>query len=539
MRKVPKKWIRTPADELAIADGCWFDIKRANRVKEFFEQFLQHSQGEWAGDPFILLPWQWNDLIAPLFGWVRPNGTRRFRRAYIEIAKKNGKSTLCAGLSLYLLMADGEAGAEVYTAAADHKQASIVHNEAAKMVEASTELSEYLMVIDSTKTIGFPMKKSVLVALSAEVGTKEGLNIHGLIFDELHTQKTPALWNTLRHGGISRRQPLFIDITTAGVDQDSICREQHKYATGVLDGTIPDWSFFPYIRAADKEDDWTDPKVWKKANPSLGVTLKLEEFAEACREAQASPAKENTFKRYRLNSWTEQAVRWLRLTDWDKCNKSDGGIDENVLVGKKCYGGLDLSSSKDITAFSLLFPHEDGTYSCIQRYWLPGDAVHRRSHEDKVPYDLWAEQGLFRLTPGPVIDLEMVKTDVLKLCERFGVGEIAVDRWNATHMMQLLAAEGLEIVPFGQGYGSMSSPTKELEKLVLSAKLDHGGDSVLRWMASNVAVKIDDAENLKPSKEHSKERIDGIVALIMALGLSMVHEAETASCYEQHGIRTL
>ncbi len=539
MPKVAKKWIRNPSDELAVKEGCWFDIDRAKRVKEFFEDYLCHSKGEWAGKPFVLLPWQWNDVVAPLFGWVRPDGTRRFRKAYIEIAKKNGKSTLCAGLSLYMLIADREPGAEVYTAAADRDQASIVHDEAAKMVAASPELSANLVVVDSRKTIAFPMKNGKLKALSSEVTTKEGLNTHALFFDELHAQRTRDLWDTLAYSGAARRQPLLVAITTAGVDRDSICREQHKYANGVLEGTIPDTSFFAYIRAAAIDDDWTSPAVWKKANPSLGVTVKLDEFAEACREAQASPAKENTFKRYRLNIWTQQAVRWLRLSDWDACDKSDGKIDENVLVGRKCYAGLDLSSNKDITAFAMVFPGEDGNYSVIERYWLPADAIRRRSREDSVPYELWADQGLFNLNPGPAVDLEKVKEVVLALCERFGVSELAVDRWNAAHMMQLLAAEGLDIVPFGQGYASLSSPTKELEKLVLTGKLDHGGDPVLRWMAANVAVETDAAENIKPSKTHSTERIDGIVALIMALGLAIVHQQEPESTYEHHGMRTI
>ena len=382
--------MRLPADELAVRDGCWFDIAAATRVRTFFRQFLRHSKGEWAGQAFELQPWQWRDVVAPLFGWKRADGTRRFRNAYIEVPKKNGKSTLCAGLSLYLLIADGEAGAEVYSAAADHEQASIIYREAAAMVRASAELSGHVIPVDSTKRLTFPRGNAFYKALSSEVKTKEGMNIHALIFDELHAQRSRDLWDALTYGGASRRQPLTIAITTAGYDRHSICWEQHQYAEQVRDGVIPDWSFFPYIAAAGVDDDWTKPSVWRKANPSFGVTVNATEFAESAAEAQASPAKENTFRRYRLNIWTQQDVRWLRLKDWDAC---DGELDLDEIEGEECYAGLDLSSKTDLTCLGLVFPRDDGRLIVRPRFWCPLDNARERSRRDRVPYMLWADQG--------------------------------------------------------------------------------------------------------------------------------------------------
>jgi len=305
--------VRTEADERAVAQGYVFRLAAAERVRTFFQRFLCHSKGEWAGQPFELLDWQWDDIVAPLFGWQRPDGTRRFRRGYIEVPKKNGKSCLFSGLSLYLLLADGEPGAEIYSAAVDRDQASIVFTEAANMVEASPHLASRLQVVRSTKRIVDHRSRSYYKALSADVPAKEGLNAHAILIDELHAQRNRDLWDTLRYAGASRRQPLHLAITTAGYDRHSICWEQHDYAKKVQDGTIQDLAFFSYICAAESDDDWTAPEVWRKANPSFGITLSAEQFAEDCQEAQQSPAKENSFRRYRLNQWTEQDVRWLSL----------------------------------------------------------------------------------------------------------------------------------------------------------------------------------------------------------------------------------
>lgn len=520
------EWVLTEADEKAVLDGCRFDINAAERVRTFFRQFLRHSKGEWARQPFELLDWQWREIIAPLFGWLRADGTRRYRRGYIEVPKKNGKSTLFSGLSLYLLAGDREPGAEIYSAAVDREQASIVFREAANMVETSASLASHLNVVRSTKRITFPRTRSFYRALSADVPAQEGLNAHAVLIDELHAQKTRQLWDTLRYAGASRRQPLQLAITTAGFDRHSICWEQHDYAMKVLDGTIEDTSFFPFISAADQEADWTDPEVWREANPSFGITIDAGQFAEDCREAQESPAKENSFRRYRLNQWTEQEVRWLKMEKWDACDDAPG-----CLKDKHCFAGLDLSSTTDVTSLVLVFP-EENRFSVLPFFWIPEEGAKQRERRDRVPYPQWIKQGLIEATPGEVIDYDRIRAKINELEKEYDIREIAIDRWNATQLATQLEGDAFTVAAFGQGYASMNWPTKKLEELVLAGKLAHGGHPVLRWMASNVSIETDAADNWKPSKKKSVERIDGIVALIMAIGRATTQPPPFRSIYE-------
>lgn len=525
------EWIHSPVDEKAVYEGCWFDIEAANRITTFFERYLRHSKGQWAGKPFELLPWQKRDLLMPLFGWKRRNGFRRFRTAYIEVPKKNGKSQLCSGISLYLLMADGEPGAEVYNAASDRDQAGIVFNEAQSMASASPHLSSRLRIVASRKTIIYPRTNSVYRALSADVPTKEGLNIHGLVFDELHAQKTRDMYDTLRYGGAARRQPLLVSITTAGFDRYSICREQHEYAEKVLKGIVEDTSFFPLIYAAGEEDDWSSPDVWRRANPSFGVTIDEETFAEEFREAMEKPALQNSFKRYRLNIWTSSERRWIDLAKWDA---SAGFADPADLAGRLCFGGLDLASSLDVAACVFVFPVEE-EWKVLPHFWIPEENMRERVKRDRVPYDVWVREGLMTATPGNVIDYGWIRADIERFADRHQVQEIAYDRWNATEIVQNLADKGLTMVPVGQGFASMSAPMKRVEALVYSKQLHHGGNKVLRWMTDNVQATEDAAGNIKPDKGKSREKIDGIVALIMAMNRAMLL-SNPESAYEERGI---
>ena len=509
------EWIRSEADERAVLEGCTFDLPAAERVRSFFAKFLRHSKGQWANRPFELLDWQWQSVIAPLFGWKRADGRRRYRRGYIEVPKKNGKSTIFSGLSLYLLAGDHEPGAEVYSAAIDRDQASIVFNEAANMVESSTALGGRLNVVRSTKRITFPNKRSFYKALSADVPAKEGLNAHAVLIDELHAQRSRDLWDTLRYSGASRRQPLLLSITTAGFDRHSICWEQHAYAEQVLAGLIHDSAFFAFIAAAAPDDDWTDPAVWRKANPGFGVTVNEDQFAEDCREAQESPAKENSFRRYRLNQWVESEVRWLSQEKWDACS----AVVED-LAGRECFAGLDLSSTTDLSAFVLVFPIEE-RFAVLPFFWVPEEGVRKRERRDRVPYLDWVRDGLIEATPGEAIDYDRIRARINELGKRYAIRMIAIDRWNGTQLAGQLEGDGFEIAAFGQGYASMSAPTKKLEQLVLAEQLAHGGNPVLRWMANNVSLETDAADNWKPSKKRSRERIDGIVALIMGVGLAI------------------
>lgn len=515
------------SDERALDAGCWFDERAAERVRYFFSRFLRHSKGQFAGKPFELLDWEWFELVAPLFGWKRPDGTRRFRRGYCEVPKKNGKSALASGVSLYLLVGDGEPGAEVYNAAMDREQAGIVFNEAANMVEASPALAARLEVLRSTKRVVDPRGKGVLRALSADVPTKEGINWNGLVFDELHTQRTRDMFNTLRYGCAARRQPLAFYISTAGHDRNTVCWDQHVYASGILDGTVDDWQYFALIYAAGEKDDWREEATWRRANPSLGHTISLESFATDCADAQRSPVEENAFKRYRLSIWTQQETRWVALEKWDACGRH---VPEEELEGELCYGGLDLASTTDVAALALWFP----VHAAMRWYfWSPAEAGRRRQREGAAKYDEWVREGHMFRTDGNTIDYDAVKACVLGL--PYNLKQLAVDRWNSSKLVNELMDEGVDVVAWGQGFASQNVPTKELQKLVLDGVLSHNGNPVARWMFGNMAVKSDEAGNLKPDKKRAREKIDGVVAGIMALGAAILDD-NGPSAYDERGV---
>lgn len=541
--KDTKAAIKTKGDRRAVANGCWFDVAAADRVCYFFETFLKHSKGQWAGHAFELQPWQRDDLLRPLFGWMHKDGTRRFRLAYIEIPKKNGKSSLCSGLSLYFCIADNEPGAEVYNAASDREQASIVYRESAAMVKASPGLSKRLKVTDSKKRIDHFDSGSFIRVISKDAYSAEGLNIHALIFDELHAQKTRELWDALRYGGAARRQPLLMSITTAGWDTSSICYEQHEYAQKVIRGEVYDDAFFPLIYAADKEDDWTKEATWKKANPSYGITISERSFSGAVKEASSSPVKENSFKRYRLNIWTEQAERWIDGAMWMKnttCKSKqdpkewrEAKIEE--MRGKACLAGLDLGSTSDLSALVLLF----GGRTIIPYFWCPEGALQTKDNIHRDLYRSWIKQWFMLSTPGDVTDYSQVRRDINTL--PFGIEEIAVDRlFQGAQLCTDLMDDGFDVISFGQGFVSMAAPAKEFEERVIAGRFDHGSNPILKWMASNVSVKEDDAGNKKPikPKRNSPFKIDGIVSCIMALGREMVCGG-SGSVYDSKGIRTL
>jgi phage terminase large subunit-like protein len=516
----------------------WFDKNAADVACEFFRKFLVHIKGEWAGRPLDLAKWQEDEVIRPLFGWKRKSDNlRRYRTCYVEIPRKNGKSTLGAGIALYLLFCDGEPGAEIYSAAGDRDQAAIIFELAKEMVDASPKLKQRSETY--RRSITAPRASSYKV-LSADAPTKHGLNPHGVIFDELHTQPNRHLWDVLITGTGARRQPVTFVMTTAGYDRNSICWEVHDYACKVRDRIIQDDSFLSVVFGAGDDDDWTSPKTWKKANPNLGTSVKLGYLETECKQAQEQPAKENTFKRLHLNIWTEQAVRWMPMEKWDGCNTP---FSADELVGEQCFAGLDLASTTDIAALSILFPPTDDRpkWCNLWRFYVPEDSVTKRSMRDRVPYDQWVKQGFICATPGNVTDYDFIERDVLEIAERHQLVELAYDRWNATqlvtHLQDKLNTRDRErVVPFGQGFASMRAPTQELMKLVLGDVYTHGGNPVARWMASNVAVKQDPAGNLKPDKDKSTERIDGIVATIMALGRAMVTPNAGPSVYEGRGL---
>lgn len=510
-----------------------YDKAKADRAVAFIEN-LKHTKGKWAGKRFWLLPWQ-EQIVRDLFGIVKTDGNRQFLSAYVEIGKKNGKSELAAAIALYLLYADNEMSAEVYGAAADRQQASIVFDVANQMVKMSPALTKRSKIMGATKRIVNYSNAGFYQVLSAEVGTKHGLNVSGLVFDELHAQPNRKLYDVLTKGsGDAREQPLFFIITTAGTDRNSICYEMHTKALDILSGRKIDNTFYPVVYGLDINDDWHDEKNWYKANPSLGYTIKIDRVREAYKEALTNPAEENVFRQLRLNTWVNSTVCWIPEHIYDKGNIP---FDENMLLGRVCYGGLDLSSTSDITAFVLVFPprYDNEPYYIIPYFWLPEETLDLRVRRDHVPYDVWKKNGYINVTEGNVIHYSFIEKFIENLGKKFNIKEIGVDRWNATQMIQNLEDIGFTMVPIGQGYKDMSPPTKEFYKLMLEGKLVHGGNPVLRWMAGNVVVEMDAAENIKPTKAKSTEKIDGIVAAVMALDRTIRNKEET-SVYDNRGI---
>lgn len=512
-----------------------YDKSAADYAVAFIEN-LCHTKGTWAGKPFELIDWQ-EQIIRDLFGTLKPNGYRQFNTAYIEIPKKQGKSELAAAVALLLTCGDGEERAEVYGCAADRQQAAIVFDVAADMVRMCPALSKRVKILASQKRLIYTPTNSFYQVLSAEAYSKHGFNIHGVVFDELHTQPNRKLFDVMTKGsGDARMQPLYFLITTAGTDTHSICYETHQKAKDIIEGRKIDPTFYPVIYGADESDDWTDPKVWKKANPSLDITVGIDKVKAACESAKQNPGEENAFRQLRLNQWVKQAVRWMPMEKWDKCAFS---VDEDELEGRVCYGGLDLSSTTDITAFVLVFPPLDNEdkYIILPYFWIPEDNLTLRVNRDHVPYDVWERQGYLQTTEGNVVHYGFIEKFIEKLGERFNIREIAFDRWGAVQMVQNLEGMGFTVVPFGQGFKDMSPPTKELMKLVLEQKIAHGGHPVLRWNMDNIYIRTDPAGNIKADKEKSTEKIDGAVATIMALDRAIrCGNDHGASVYDERGI---
>ncbi|HEG43233.1 MAG TPA: terminase large subunit [Phycisphaerales bacterium] len=520
-----------------------FDAAAAQLAIDFIEN-LTHSKGQWAGQKLLLAPWQ-KFICWCIFGWKKQDGSRRFRIAYNEVARKNGKSTFAAAIGLLLLLMDDEQGAEIYTAATKMDQAKIIHKEATRMVNASQALRDYFGVGCHVNNIHVDSTNSLFEPLGADAKTLDGLNPSAAMIDELQAHRDSSVWDIIRSAIGSRRQPLMFAITTAGFNMHSFCYEQRDYAVKVLEGIIDDDSLFAIIFTLDRDDngelldDWKDETCWEKANPNLGVSVSVEDMRGMCKEAIESPTKKNNFLVKKLDVWTTQTVTWVNLEKWNACNEV---VDEKLLVGKKCFAALDLSSNTDITAKMLLFPWDDGKYVAVPKFYIPKENAIARQRKDGVPYQKWADEGFITMTEGNVIDYKVVQADLYKDGEQYDIQLIGFDRWGFEAFRQRVVEEGIEedlLISFGQGFQSMNAPMKELEKLYLSGKLIHNNNPVLAWMASNVAASMDPADSIKPDKKKSSEKIDGIVALIMTLGLAITQPAKEESIYVKRGMTTL
>lgn len=515
----------------ALDKGWYFDKKTAMRAIRFIEK-LKHTKGEWAGQRFRLEPWQqfvlWN-----IFGWKNADGMRRFRYAYIEIARKNGKTALSAGIGLYMLFADGESRPEVYSAATVKDQAKICFSDAVEIVKA-TDLKNYLTPYRNS--IVYELKGGTMKPLSSDYGTHDGLNPSCGIIDEFHAHKDSGMFDVIKSAFGARRQPLMFIITTAGFDKSGVCYAYRENVIKVLRGVNEDDSLFGIIYTLDDKSEWDDPKMWIKANPNLGVSLSADYLADQVKDAKNRPEAVRNVMTKNVDLWVDAERTWILDDVWLKCIGTTAPAD---LKDCACWGGLDLSNVSDITAYVLLF-HENDRFQLLPHFWIPEEKMLEKIRKENINYDKWVADGYVTVTPGNVIDYDFVEADILRIVADYDLRTSAYDRWNSSQTIIDLQNEGMECNPFGQGYGSMSAPTKEFEKLVLTGKIEHFGNPVLRWMLASTLVKTDPAGNIKPDKEKSTQKIDGIVASIMALGEWMTAQADDESNpYENRGLLTL
>lgn len=496
-----------------------FSIEKAERVQRFIEKYCTYSKGEWAGKAFRLLPWQWDEVIKPLFGTLNDDGYRQYRTSYVEIPKKNGKTELCAALGLYMLTNDGEEGAEVYIAASDREQASICYQAASAMVNNNQTLSKQLKSLDSRKRIIYQKKNSFLQVLSSESYTKHGLSPSCVIIDEIHAHPNDELYTVLTAGtDYARRQQVVLVITTAGIyDKESIWWRLRSKAIQVKAGVIQDPRFLPVLYLADPEKDRDDDEeLWKRVNPSLGQIFTLDKIRQDYEEAKQNPIDLQNFRRFRLNIPIRQLSKWMPMDAWDRCC---GAVDPEALEGLWCYGGLDMSSKIDLTAFVLIFPPQDGLekYAILPKFYCPDDTIMTRSRQDAVHYEIWADQGFLTATPGNVVDEEFIEKDIMEAAKKYSLQEVGFDPWGATAIAnKLYNTHGVQMVEVRQGTKSMSEPAKDILVKVKMGLIAHGGNPVLRWCADNLVMDVDANENIRPVKDKATDRIDGMVALINA-----------------------
>lgn len=506
----------------------WYDQRAADAAVSFFHKHLRFTEGQWAGQPFLLEPWQEHDIIRPTFGWKRADGTRQYRRVICWVPRKNGKTELAAGVSLLTLLGDGEQGGQVYSIAKDKDQARLVFSKAGAMVNLSPDLSALLE----------PFKTSIYCAelnasfkpLSGNAGGKHGLSMSGLIGDEIHEWPSGDLYTFVHQSSGARRQPLEFLISTAG-QRIGFGWETWEYCIKVRDGVVSDDETLVIIYAADPAADWTLEETWRSANPNYDVSVKADYLRAECLRAQESPRHENDFKRYHLNLWTEQAVRWLPMDRWrELCGDVPWEEMAEANRGRRCFGGVDLAATTDLTASVLVFPPDDDVkvWRFLPRFFVPSEAIANRVRRDRVPYDKWARSSALIATEGNVVDYDFVKTQILADAEMFQIERFGFDPFNALQVMIQLGGEGLPTEKVRQGFLSLSGPSKELERLLLSGMFEHGGHPILDWCASNVAIEMDAAGNIKPSKSKSTERIDGIAALVTALALANSDEGAAA-----------
>lgn len=498
-----------------------FDVDLANRYLDFFD-LLKHSKGELAGQPIHLELWQCF-RIGSVFGWVhKETGLRRFFEAYHQVPRKNGKSTEAAGVGVELLTIDGEQGAEVYSAATKKDQARIIFDEAKRMVNASSHIKRHINIYQTNMSM--PMSNSKFEPLSSDANSLDGLNIHGGIIDELHAHKTRDVYDVLVTATGARKQPLIWIVTTAGFNTNGICYEKYEYSVKVLKGVIEDDRFFCYIAQADENDDPFDENTWIKANPNIGVSCSLEDLRTKAKQAKEIPAALTNFMVKHLNMWVNAETAWMNMQKYKECEEANSDFDISQLEGERCFCGVDLSATTDITSVNLEFPLHDGRYAWINHCFLPEEGILEKERRDKVPYTAWAREGYITLTPGPTIDYEWIQSYIMEMGKKYQIQEIDYDPWNSTQFANNLMNEGFECVEIRQGFKTLSEPIKDVEKLILEKRLITFNNPVLRFAISNAVPSLDPAGNIKLDKSKASKRIDPIIAGVTSHVRAMLHE---------------
>lgn len=526
-------YIVTAADEKALLEGCFVDERMGQHVCDYFAKRLKHIKPtEWAGKPFILEPWQRDGIIMPLFSWMTADGRRRFNEAGIWVAKKHGKTPVGAGLLMYGAdpKGDGETGAECYSMATDREQASITYRYAQGMVESSEYLRSVFTPIPSKKRLVVD-SSTWIQALSADSSSHHGICPHFLLIDEIHAfnEEGRDRVSANRFGGRVRRNPLTIVISTAGAEDSSIGREEYERHKRVLQGFSEDTSLFAFICEADKNDDWTDPATWRKANPMLGVSFTEDDMRKECEKAKSSPTARNDFLRYCLNIWVGASAPWLSIDRWNELVTEPG---EEELKKSLCVGGLDLSERSDLTAWVKVFKTPEGKHYLVPHFWLPADGVDELERNDSARYRDWAEQGWMTLCPGPTINYKMVLEKIVEDAKKYKIKQIGYDRYQASMIRdELKDKHGIEPIEIPQTFQGMSEPAKELESLIKSGMIEHDANPIMARMVGQVTVIGDTNGNIRPTKRGGKKRmkIDGVVASVMAIRVAMAHKVKKRS----------
>ena len=549
----------------------WFDEEAAQRVIDFFSNYLRHIKGQWAGQPFAPAPWQEHDILRPTFGWMKlPKGMsaqdaagieplerkgagilRRYKTCYLEVGRKAGKSTLCAGIGDYMTFADREYGAEVYAAATKRDQAKVIWDVAAKMVKRSPELRGVSRIVRDN--IFVEHLDAAFLPLGADADTLDGLNPHCNLIDEYHAHKTRGVADVLTTAEGARQQSMTWFITSAGFNTQGPCYEERKYAQAILEKLIQNDEYFAIIYALDDGDDWTKERLWRKANPGIGVTPKLDYIRRQVKKARHNVPYQNTVLAKHMGIWSRQRARFFDMGKWDDCGFGVEPVawrKETIarLKGRECKGGLDLGSTSDFTALALAFESDgldgsdgSGGYILLPWFWLPEESSNRREALLRQGYVVWVRQGIVKYTGGNTTDYDVVRADMNELADWFSIKEVAVDRlFQGAQVCTQLMGDGFAVTAHGQGYLSMASPTKRMEELYLQRRLHHGNNPVLKWMAGNMDVSTDAAGNMKPQKPDNQNpfKIDGIVGSIMALGRMAVAPAKRSK-YETEELTVL